>query len=28
MWLFYADDRIRKRALTHVFGPRSASPLQ
>lgn len=27
-WLFYAYDRIRKRALAHVFGPRNASTLQ
>jgi IS1 family transposase len=27
-WLFYADDRIRKRALAHVFGPRNTSTLQ
>jgi len=26
--LFYAYDRIRKRALAHVFGPRNASTLQ
>lgn len=27
-WLFYAYDRIRKRALAHVFGPRNASTLR
>ncbi|GKJ58263.1 hypothetical protein NUKP32_44600 [Klebsiella variicola] len=26
--MFYAYDRIRKRALAHVFGPRNASTLQ
>lgn len=27
-WLFYAYDRIRKRVLAHVFGPRNALTLQ
>ncbi|KKF34849.1 transposase [Erwinia tracheiphila] len=27
-WLFYAYDRIRKRALAHVFGPRNAPTLR
>nr|WP_219256334.1 IS1 family transposase [Plesiomonas shigelloides]MBW3791794.1 IS1 family transposase [Plesiomonas shigelloides] len=27
-WLFYAYDRIRKRVLAHVFGPRNAFTLQ
>ncbi len=27
-WLFYACDRIRKRVLAHVFGPRTAQTLQ
>jgi hypothetical protein len=27
-WLFYAYDRIRKRVLAHVFGPRNAVTLQ
>nr|ULG19865.1 transposase [Yersinia frederiksenii]ULG19901.1 transposase [Yersinia frederiksenii] len=27
-WLFHAYDRIRKRALAHVFGPRNAATLQ
>lgn len=27
-WLLYAYERIRKRALAHVFGPRNASTLQ
>ncbi|HEI6905442.1 TPA: IS1 family transposase [Yersinia enterocolitica] len=27
-WLFYADDRIRKRVIAHVFGPRNALTLQ
>jgi len=27
-WLFYAYDRIRKRVIAHVFGPRNALTLQ
>lgn len=27
-WLFYAYDRIRKRVLAHVFGPRNAQTLR
>ncbi len=27
-WLFYAHDRIRKRSLAHVFGPRNALTLR
>ena len=27
-WLFYAYDRIRKRVLAHVFGPRNALTLR
>lgn len=27
-WLFYAYDRIRKRVLAHVFGPRNALTLK